>query len=56
MLGTEHDPQILEDGKTCMIPAEALKRRKFKIQVIGRGPTVKLTTNKIMINQNGGRG
>lgn len=56
MLGTEHDPQILEDGKTCMIPAEALKRRKFKIQIIGRGPTIKLTTNKIIINQNGGRG
>ena len=55
LLGTEYEPQILKDGKTCIIPAEALKGRKFKIQVIGKDDELKLTTNKIVVNQNGGK-
>lgn len=54
-MGTEYDPQILRDGKTCMIPAEALKRRIFKVQVNGRGQnSKKLTTNRLAVRQNGG--
>ncbi len=54
-LGKEYPPQILRDGKSCMIPAEALERRTFKVQVIGKGPnSKKLTTNKVEVIQNGG--
>lgn len=56
MMGTEYDPQILEGGRTCMIPAEALKRRTFKVQVLGKGvDSKKMTTNKLVVNQNGGK-
>lgn len=55
-LGIEYPPQILEDGKTCDIPAEALAKSSFKIQVIGKGAdNSKLVTNKLMVIQNGGR-
>lgn len=54
-MGTEYEPQILRDGKTCMIPSEALKRRIFKVQVIGQNSSKRLTTNRLAVNQNGGR-
>lgn len=55
-LGKEYPPQLLKDGVTCMVPVEALKRRTFKVQVIGKGPnSKKLTTNKLAVSQNGGR-
>lgn len=56
VLGTEYPPQLLQDGKSCMIPAEALKHKNFKIQIIGKDGNVKLTTNKLTISQNGGKG
>lgn len=54
-LGKECEPQILKDGKTCMIPAEALKRSAFGIQIIGKKEKLKMTTNKIIVCQNGGK-
>ena len=54
-LGWEYKPQVLKDGETCMIPAEALKRRTFKIQVIGKKGDLKLLTNKLAVCQNGGK-
>lgn len=54
-LGTEYAPRPLKDGK-CTIPAEALERRIFTIQVQGMGPNEKkLKTNKCVIYQNGGK-
>lgn len=56
VMGKEYEPQILKDGKTCIIPAEALKRRVFKIQIHGLaadGSNVK--TNKVEVVQNGGK-
>lgn len=56
-MGKEYPPQILKDGKTCMIPSEALKKQVFKIQVLGRKDGVKskkLITNKVTVSQNGG--
>lgn len=53
--GKEYPPQILADGKTCIIPAEALVKRKFKIWVIGKKDNENLTTNKLEVEQNGGR-
>lgn len=53
-LGKEYEPQVLMDGKTCVIPAEALKKRVFKIKVIGKNNLIKLSTNKVTVHQNGG--
>lgn len=53
-MGREYAPQPLKDGKTCVIPTDALKNRVFKIQVIGKTADRKLITNKLAINQKGG--
>lgn len=55
VMGNEYEPQILKDGKTCMIPAEALKRKTFKIRVVGKKDETKLLTDKVTVNQNGGK-
>lgn len=54
IMGKEYPPEILKNGTRCTIPAEALKHRTFKISVVGRKDSNKLTTNKITITQNGG--
>lgn len=54
-LGKEYPAQVLNDGKTCMIPSEALRRRVFKLRVVGKRGAEKLTTNKLAISQNGGK-
>jgi hypothetical protein len=55
MMGREYAPQELKDGKTCSIPAEALKRRAFKMRVVGKKGGLKILTNTVVVNQNGGR-
>lgn len=50
-LGNEYQPQALKDGKTCTIPAEALRKRIFKVQVLGKNG---LVTNRLEIDQKGG--
>ncbi len=52
--GRECKPQILEDGKTCMIPAEALKSNQFSIRVFGKRDNFKIGTGAIIVNQTGG--
>lgn len=52
-MGKEYPPRILSDGKSCLIPPEALKRRTFKVQVLGERSGLKLTTNKVAVSQNG---
>ena len=54
-LGNSYTPQLLLDGKTCDIPFEALKKRVFKLQVLGERSGLKIRTNKLDINQNGDR-
>jgi hypothetical protein len=53
-LGTEYNPQILKDGKTCVIPSEALKKQIFKVRVIGKKDGCKINTNYVIVNQDGG--
>ena len=54
-LGKEYSPQLLDGYYSCLIPAEALARRMFKVQVIGKDANgKKLTTNKLEVTQNGG--
>lgn len=54
-LGFEYPARLLYDGATCVIPFEALKKRSFKVQVIGQKDDVKIKTNKVAVSQNGGK-
>lgn len=54
-LGREYPPRVLADGKTCVIPFEALEKRSFKVQVIGKKKTSVIKTNKAIVKQNGGK-
>lgn len=51
---TEFTPQVLTDGKSCLIPAEAAKQKMFHIKVLGKKNDTKLNTNSILIVQDGG--
>ena len=53
-LGTEYEPQLLKDGKTCLIPTAASKKRVFKLQVVGSNGDYTLRTNRITVDQKGG--
>lgn len=53
-VGDEYPPQVLADGKSCVIPAEATQRYAFKLGVIGKSSSLKLVTNKVVVKQNGG--
>lgn len=53
-LGKEYPPQVLKDSGVCAIPPEALKKRVFKVQVLGKKKGEKLVTNRLAITQNGG--
>lgn len=52
-LGQEYQPQPLLDGKSCIIPPEALKRQIFKIRLFGAKPNFNITTNKVAVSQDG---
>jgi hypothetical protein len=54
-LGKEYMPQVIKND-FCLIPTDALKKRVFKVQVIGQLPNgLKIKTNKLAICQNGGK-
>ena len=53
-LGTEYEPQLLSDGRTCLIPTEALAKTMFKVQVKGLKDDLKLCTNRLIVEQKGG--
>ena len=55
IMGRELPYQVLKDGRTCMIPSEALERQSFKLKVLGTNGDKIITTNKVMVSQNGGR-
>lgn len=54
-LGHEYPPRVLADGKTCVVPFEALEKRIFKVRVIGKRNDFKIQTNKVAVCQDGGR-
>lgn len=55
MFGREYEPQVLKDGISCMVPAKALARRSYKVQIIGkRSDGTTITTEKVTVHQNGG--
>lgn len=52
----ECTPQILKDGKSCRIPAEALTGRKFRIRIIGKSSDIpKIVTGIVEVQQDGGK-
>lgn len=53
-LGREYEPQLLKDGKHCVIPQEALEKHIFKVKVFGKSPDYELCTNKLTLYQRGG--
>lgn len=53
-MGKEYPPQILVDGRSCVIPMEALARQTFTVQVVGKKKDFKMTTNKVAVKQDGG--
>ena len=55
VMGKEYEPKILGSGTTCLIPEEALKKRAFKIKIVGKKDGAKMATNKVTVRQNGGR-
>lgn len=55
VMGREFPPQILKDGKTCIIPAEALENRHFGIRVIGKKEKQRLVTNTEYVCMSGRR-
>ncbi len=54
ILDKEFEPQAIEDDG-CIIPAEALAKPSFKIQVLGKKGSDRIDTNKLSILQKGGR-
>ena len=53
-MGKEYEPQVLTDGVTCTIPAEALERYSYDIRVIEKKKDYKISTNKVTVIQDGG--
>lgn len=58
--GKECPAVLLNDGKSCVIPQEALVGRRFSIKITGKKKQkkseeeIKMTTNKVEVVQNGG--
>jgi hypothetical protein len=55
MMCSEYPPRELKDGKSCMIPREALKRAAFKVQILGKINGAIVPTNKLTVYQKGGK-
>lgn len=51
--GVKEYPAVLEDGKSCVIPPEVTKRQLFGIRVLGGREGFKITTDRIIIEQDG---
>lgn len=55
MLGKEYPPRALEDGKSCIVPVEALQNAAFKVQILGKQNGEKVSTTKCTVYLKGGR-
>lgn len=50
----ECEPQVLKDGQTCMISADALEGKSFGVSIVGKKGDTVMFTNRVIVNQNGG--
>lgn len=55
MMGREFTPRLLEDGKSCLIPTEALEKKIFRVGLVGKGVDYTITSNFVNVCQNGGK-
>lgn len=55
MLNEEYEPQVIDEKNTCVIPIEVFTRAAFRVQVLGMKGSKKITTNKLVVLQTGGR-
>lgn len=57
VFGSEYPARLLADGRSCVIPSEALAKKQFKLRVVGVNAekNIKLITNKLTITQDGGK-
>lgn len=55
VMGKEYPPQALKDGKSCVVPAEALKTAAFKVQILGKHNGEKASTTKCTVYLKGGK-
>lgn len=55
MMGNEYPPQPLQDGKSCIVPVEALQKAAFKVQILGKANGEKASTNRYTIYLKGGK-
>ena len=53
-LGKQYTPKVLVDGRSCIVPVDALARRVFKVRVVGKKKDETITTNKFAVKQSGG--
>lgn len=54
MLGKEYPPRALHDGKSCVVPPEALCNAAFRVQIFGKLNGEKVSTAKYTIHLKGG--
>lgn len=50
-LGKELPARLLEDGRSCYIPTEALEKRTFWIEVVGKKKSSVIKTNRVQVVQ-----
>lgn len=55
LLGREYEPQVLSATNYCIVPTEALAKKNFKIQMIGKKDNYVIRTNKVLVTQKGGK-
>lgn len=55
LMGKEYTPRALEDGKSCIVPPEALKNAAFRVQILGKLNGEKASTTKCTIYLKGGK-
>ena len=55
MTGWEYPPQVLSDGKSCIVPVEALRNEAFRVQIIGKQNGEKSSTSKYTVFLKGDR-
>lgn len=56
IMGKEYPPQLLHGSvPACLVPVEACAKKNFKIQVIGKNEEFTIKTNKVLVEQNGGK-
>ena len=53
--GVECPPKKLDVADMCEIPAEALRSIAFSVQLVGKSKDYTVTTNRVVVNQTGGR-